>query len=127
MEKPSRYHCLRILEWCMEEYGGSKYTDEPLFLEFRKPIEDQDNLLGEFDSIENVIYINSQDHMDLEDLCQTVIEEYGHYLQSDDEYQKLCETHTYETHPHEIETKQRATRDYKKCLSSLAKRYKRFR
>jgi hypothetical protein len=124
--KLTRFHCLRILEWCEQKYGRSRYNRGHLTLEFKKPTYINEGLLGEYDSIENLIWINSVDHESLEDLCQTIIEEYTHYLNSDKEYQRLYEKHDYENHPHEIYSKAIAESDYKECLSDLAKEHKQF-
>jgi Zn-dependent peptidase ImmA (M78 family) len=124
--KLTRFHALKILEWCQREYGESKYNKGYLTLEFRAPSEITGYVLGYYDDIENMIHINSKDHEDLEDLCKTVIEEYSHYLNNDKEYQKLFEKYDYDTHPHEIQSKRLAEKDYLRCLSDLKESYKQF-
>ena len=125
-KKLTRFHCVKILEWCQQQYGRSKYNRGTLTLEFKKPSDIIGYDLGYYDDIENMIHINSQDHLNLEDLCLTIIEEYQHYLRSDREYQKLGETHDYDNHPHEVESKSIALRDHKKCLDYLKRMHTQF-
>jgi hypothetical protein len=124
--KLTRFHVVKILEWCENEYGYSKYNKGVLTIEFQKPTYLTEGLLGEYDAIENMIYVNSRDHENLDDLCKTVIEEYGHYLKNDREYQRLYDEYDYDNHPHEIECRERAERDYKRCLEELSGYHKQF-
>jgi hypothetical protein len=95
-------------------------------MEFTKPTEITGYVLGYYDNLENMIHINSQDHLNLHDLCSTIIEEYQHYLKSDAEYQRLAEVHGYEDHPHELESKLIAERDAQKCLNYLMRLHHQF-
>jgi hypothetical protein len=124
--KLTRFHCLKIFEWCKKTYGRSKYNRGILTMEFTKPTEITGYVLGYYDNLENMIHINSQDHYNVHDLALTIIEEYQHYLKSDAEYQKLIEIHGYEDHPHEIESKQIAERDAEKCISYLKRLHHQF-
>jgi hypothetical protein len=124
--KITRFHCVKILEWCEEEFGASKYNKGVLTLEFKKPTAYTEGLLGEYNSIENMIYVNSKDHENLEDLCKTILEEYYHYLESDDEYQKLYESYDYEDHPHEVAAKKFSVMNWRSCLLDLQSKYDQF-
>lgn len=124
--KLTRFHALKILEWCQLEYGNSKYNSYDLELAFHKPTYLTEGLLGEYDPIENTIFINSKDHETLEELCKTVIEEYWHYLKDDEEYQDLYNSYDYDDHPHEAEAKAMAESDWVRCLEDLKASYKQF-
>ena len=62
--KIRRFHALKIIEWCRDQYGRSKYNKGILYLTFKKPDWSNEDLLGEYDSIENTIFINSIENYD---------------------------------------------------------------
>ena len=124
--KITRYHALKILEWCKTEYGRSKYNKGEITLEFKKPDYLSEGELGNYEPIDNTMFVSSVDHPSLEDLSATIIEEYQHYLQSDRMYQKLAKEYDYEDNPYEIQAKYVAHQDHARCLEELYKKYQRF-
>jgi Zn-dependent peptidase ImmA (M78 family) len=78
MKKITRFHAVKILEWCKTRYGRG-VKPYPI-LEFRKPnYLNSEYAQGEYDYEEDIIYVNSQMHDNLEELADTVIHEYIHY------------------------------------------------
>lgn len=125
--KLHRGHALKILTWCEEKYGPSKYNKGYPSIEFRKErYPDEENQDGYYDDITNSIFVNRDTHTKVEELVKTIIEEYVHYLQSPSEYQKLAEMHSYYDNPYEKEAKKIAKKDYKECLENMKKFYKIF-
>jgi hypothetical protein len=124
--KPRRFHAVKILEWCKNRYGRSKYNKGKIKLIFRKPDWTNEDLFGEYDAIENSIYINPIQNETLELLVNTVIEEYCHYLNSDSEYQKLYEKYDYDNHPHEVKCKRLSSYDTRLCLNYLRRMHHQF-
>lgn len=126
--KPTRYHALKILQWCKDNYGKSKHNKSDLTFVFRK----QDHIsvaLDEeayYDADDNEIFVSSQHHHTVHDLCVSIIEEYQHYLQSNREYQKLAQDHDYDTHPLELAAKRVAERDCDICEREIRQKYQKF-
>jgi hypothetical protein len=126
--KLTRYHALKILQWCKDRYGKSKHNKSDLVFSFKK----QDHISVEldehayYDAIDNEIFVSSQHHHTVKDLCFSIIEEYQHYLQSDREYQKLSRIHDYDTHPMELEAKAKAEMDCAACDNEIRQKYQRF-
>lgn len=125
--KLHRGHAVKILDWCMDKYGRSKYNKGYPYIEFRKPQDsDEEDQYGYYDDITNTIYVNRELHISVKELAKTIIEEYIHYLQNDREYQRLAETYSYSKHPMEKEAKNTANKHYKSCLRDMKKFYKVF-
>ena len=68
----------KIIDWCIDEFGLSKYYEHYPYMEIDM---DGVNLMGEFigDNNEIIVYPNAMDNID--DFVSTVIHEYTHYLQ----------------------------------------------
>ena len=68
----------KVIDWCIDEFGLSKYYEHYPYIEIDM---DEVNLMGEFvgDNNEIIVYPNAMDNMD--DFISTVIHEYSHYLQ----------------------------------------------
>ena len=68
----------RVIDWCVDEFGLSKYYEHYPYIEIDM---DEVDLMGEFvgDNNEIIVYPNAMDNMD--DFISTVIHEYSHYLQ----------------------------------------------
>jgi len=126
-QKLTRGHALKILEWCKNRYGMSKYKKSYPLLEFRKMrYADEEGQFGYYDDIVNLIFINREFHKHVNDLAKTIIEEYVHFTQSDREYQRAARMYSYSKNPLEIKAKYRANMDYKKCVKELKKIHKTF-
>ena len=68
----------KVIDWCIDEFGLSKYYEHYPYIEINM---DEVDLMGEFvgDNNEIIVYPNAMDNMD--DFISTVIHEYSHYLQ----------------------------------------------
>ncbi len=68
----------KVIDWCVDEFGLSKYYEHYPYIEIDM---DEVDLMGEFvgDNNEIIVYPNAMDNMD--DFISTVIHEYSHYLQ----------------------------------------------
>ena len=126
MKKITRFHAVKIFEWCKKRYGRG-YRVYPI-LEFRKPnYLNGENNYGEYDYDDDVIFVNSQTHKSLEDLANTIIHEYSHYrYHGKREYYQLDKDFEYDKHPMEKQADAIAKRDQKKCVQELKKYYKQF-
>ena len=68
----------KVIDWCVDEFGLSKYYEHYPYIEIDM---DEVDLMGEFvgDNNEIIVYPNAMDNMN--DFISTVIHEYSHYLQ----------------------------------------------
>lgn len=110
----SRKSALLTLEWCIQKYGGSIHNDlDTLEIKLRSGLENQ----GEYESDDNIIYLNPKRHRSLLQWVNTVIHEYTHFRQNiDGMYTKYYELgRTYENHPHEVAANRIAKRDMKEA------------
>ena len=119
----SRWHALRILDWCISSYGASKYNGPYPHIEFRREDVTTEKLAGYYCDIENVIFLNKDFHLSIKELAKTIIHEYTHYRQNMKHYHVLSEYLSYKNNPLEKQATKTSTRDYKKCLSELKKIY----
>ena len=103
------------LDWCITKYGSSIHNDRStLEIKFRSKLE----FYGEYDSGDNVIYLNPAKHKTLIDWVNTIIHEYTHFKQNiDGMYTKYYNQYgrTYENHPHEVTAHRIADRDQKEA------------
>jgi hypothetical protein len=122
-----RGHAKRVLDWCIERYGKSKYSKHYPTIRFIK-FTDYENigLLGYYEPEFCEIFINSEDHLNVDELCKTIIEEYQHYMQSDSQYQKMAKVYSYDQHPLEKQAQKIANTHYKICVKELKKYHKTF-
>lgn len=99
-----------VLPKIQTDKGTSKYNNEFPLVEYD---DTSWNLDGEYDSQENIITIYSESISSKQQLIQTLLHEYQHYLQSP-LWMKRYYTmgHTYESHPYEVEAIQ-AENSYK--------------
>jgi len=126
MKKITRFHAVKILEWCKKRYGrGMK--PYPI-LEFRKPnYLNGEYAQGEYDYEEDMIYINSQMHDTLHELADTIIHEYVHYrYHAKSTYYQLDRDYNHDEHPMEKQAVSIAKRDQKKCVQELKKYFPQF-
>jgi hypothetical protein len=110
-----REKILLILEWCITKFGTSKHQNIfPPRLRVYKSYgtsgfkNRKDKLRGTYLEGTITIYLGSiESH---QELCETVIHEYKHYLMDDDEYDKITEAqkilgrdadYLFYNHPHE--------------------------
>lgn len=121
--KVTRWHALRVLDWCITNYGPSKYNGPYPHVEFRKEDITTERLAGYYCDIENVIFLNKDFHLTIRELIKTIIHEYTHYKQNMKHYYVLSEYLSYDSNPLEKQARKITSRDYKTCLADLKKIY----
>ena len=126
MTKLTRFHALKILDWCKKRYGRGMKS-YPI-LQYRKPdYMNNEYAYGEYDYEEDMIYINSQVHDNLEELANTIIHEYAHYrYHAKSTYYQLDRDYDHDEHPMEKQADRIAKRDQKKCVQELKKYFTQF-
>ncbi len=120
----NRKNTLKIVQWCHINYGYSKFNTTNITVKFVKGYcIDDINILGEYESETNTIFIYKKPHKSFIDFIRSVIHEFVHYLNDDEMYQKYLEVHhkSYYHHPHEIKAEAIANRDKRKCLKETFK------
>jgi hypothetical protein len=118
----------RIFEWCVKNYGRSKYNGTYPNLKY-VDTNKLEGFTGDgfYEDLENTIYVNSKSPniKNLEDLARTIIHEYSHYkFHNMNKYYDLAEKFTHDNHPYEIEANQIEDRDYTKCLLHMRQIFK---
>ena len=126
MKKLTRFHALKIYDWCRKRYGRG--TKPYPVLEYRKPdYLNSEYSQGEYDYEDDTIYVNSQMHKTLEDLADTIIHEYVHYrYHAKSSYYQMDRDYDHDSHPLEKQAESIAKRDRKKCVQELKKYHKQF-
>ena len=109
----------KIIDWCIDEFGLSKYYEHYPYMEIDM---DGVNLMGEFigDNNEIIVYPNAMDNID--DFVSTVIHEYTHYLQRPSWYTRYINM-GYEgvDNPYEMIAEIIAINNWKKCKNNILK------
>lgn len=97
-----RVHILKMIDYCYETFGSSKYQKYLPFLkiDYKGKIYPH---MGEYRNEENEIIINLPAHNSVIELCSTIIHEYVHYLQNMEKYDRLYKKTSYHDHPFEHE------------------------
>ena len=121
---PHRGHVDKIYEWCKKKYGRSKYNGRYPDIVFRKGDYYDGEEWGYYDEVDKCIYINRDKHETLQDLIDTIIHEYTHYLQNMYHYQIIAKYLEHDQHPMEIEANAIADRDGIECLKYMENMYK---
>jgi hypothetical protein len=125
----NRYWGGKILEWCINNLGESKYHDtSPSLIVYVKRTKDQcykaKDTLGYFDEDINVIVVFAKKHKSFNLFIDTIIHEYIHYKQNiAGRYYKILKKSDYNNHPFEIEAREAATRYIKECRTYLRKNF----
>ena len=111
----------KIIDWCITEFGLSKYYDHYPYIEIDM---DEIDLMGEFvgDNNEIIIYPNAMENID--DFVSTLIHEYTHYLQRPSWYTRYLNNLTLNEaiknkHPYEIEADEVAINNWKQCKKEV--------
>ena len=125
----------KVINWCIDKFGLSKYHEYDPWLEI--DMVRTDNPLGEYvhDNNEIIIYPKAIDNMD--EFIGTIIHEYTHYMQSPSWYTRYANRKTELTveefatyfvegessldHPYEIEADEVAKRNWKQCKREILK------
>lgn len=117
--KPTRKHINQILDWCLKNYGKSKFNKDFPIIEYRKPDYYTEEIMAFYDEIESTIFINKDKNDNLEELANSIIHEYVHYKQNMKHYQILALYLPDNKNPMEIEADKIAKKDTKKCLKEV--------
>lgn len=106
-----RKSALLALEWCITKYGPSKFSKlNTLTVKLNSKLKS----LGQYDEVDNIIYLNPKLHDNLKDWVSTVIHEYTHFKQPiHKKYNQYLEEYgrNYNNHPYEITANNKADRD----------------
>ena len=109
----------KVIDWCVDEFGLSKYYEHYPYIEIDM---NEVDLMGEFvgDNNEIIVYPNAMDNMD--DFISTVIHEYSHYLQRLSWYTRYINM-GYEgvDNPYEMIAETIAINNWKKCKANILK------
>ena len=121
----NRYWGEKILEWCVNNLGESKYHETlPNLVVYAKRTKDQyykdKDTLGYFDEEINTIVIFAKKHKSFNSFIGAIIHEYTHYKQNiTGRYNKLLKKSSYETHPFEDEARENEDKYVKECRNYL--------
>lgn len=111
----------KILDWCILEYGRSKYRSEYPFIETDYQ-SDNKKYYGEYvPYTENYILIYTKNCTTIVALIKTIIHEYWHYLQPPTWLARYKSKYKYCNNPYEIKAIQKEE-DWKKCFNYLKKK-----
>lgn len=118
---PSRKYVNKIVDWCVNNYGISKYNKYFPEIQYRSGfyMNEDPMTMAFYDSEDSVIFINKDDHKSMYQLANSIIHEYTHYKQNSRHYDVLSQYLPYHKNPMEIEAKQVAKRDTRKCLKEI--------
>ncbi len=107
----------RALDWCLDTYGFSKHHDDVPWLDFS---EDDLGMMGEYIADDNSLIIYPKHINTYDELIETIIHEYQHYLQSPTWMERYYNMgYEYNTHPYEVQAEDIAKRDKNLCKKSL--------
>ena len=73
---PSWRHAKKILQWCEQEYGESKYWEYPPTISYRKPDYLTEDVCGWYDDSDCHIHLNNRQCNTIVELVKTIIHEY---------------------------------------------------
>jgi hypothetical protein len=117
--KITKSHATKILHWCLNTYGKSKFNKEFPELEFKNPDYYTEGCMAYYDEIDSVIFVDKTQHQNLYELANSIIHEYTHYKQNMRHYQILALYLSDVKNPMEIEANRIAKKDSKKCLKEV--------
>lgn len=125
----NRKNALRIIQWCFQQYGSSKFNKDVLTLKVQQKYKVDPNWYGAYEAETNTIFVFKKPIKSFIEFVATIIHEYQHYLQDDDMYEKYLEYRkSYHFHPYEIKAEKIAQRDKRKCIKELySKKYGRYK
>ena len=109
----------KILKWCKETYGGSKFKRMG---SLKIVIDTTLDAEGAYCTIQNIIFINPKHHTSFISVIDTMIHEYTHFKQDINVmYFKYFKeyNYTYARHPYEITARETAARDKRKCFRDV--------
>ena len=125
MENVSRKDVVKMMDFCINKWGMSRFHDSlPKLRVYSKPPKDEPETFGYFNEDSNIIIVYIKPHKSMLDICDTIIHEYTHYLQDIIgmygvylyKYKR-----NYENHPYEVTAFNRGRRYRKQCLEYTLK------
>lgn len=117
--KITKKDAIKILDWCVQTYGKSKFNRSFPTLDFKKSDYYTEGCMAFYDEIESTIFVAKDLHHNLEDLANSIIHEYTHYKQNMRHYQILALYLPDHKNPLEVEAEKVANKDTKKCLNEV--------
>lgn len=113
-----------VIEWCKENMEYPKHHKYYPIVEVKYNINKKAN--GDYSSNSRLIRIFVNNHTSIEELVNTCIHEYTHYLQIPKEvhqleYNKYNKTKGYYNNPYEIDAREKAKLYTPKCINDLYK------
>lgn len=113
-----------VIEWCKVNMEYPKHHKYYPTIEVKYYINKKVN--GDYSSRSRIIRIFVNNHNSIEDLVDTCIHEYTHYLQmpkemNQIEYTKYTNSNGYYNNPYEIDAREKAKRYTPKCIKELCK------
>ena len=113
-----------VIDWCKKNLEHPKYHKyypmvEVKYYKYKKAS-------GDYSSSNKIIRIFVNNHQTIEDLVNTCIHEYVHYLQmpyqaNQEEYNRFNKTNGYLNNPYEVEARERAELYTPQCIKHLIK------
>lgn len=112
----------RVIEWCKQNMEHPKYHKYYPIVEVK--YYKTKKVSGDYCSSNQIIRIFVNNHQTIDELIDTCIHEYVHYLQmpfqtNQVEYNKFNKTRGYHKNPYEIEARERAAFTTPKCIKDL--------
>lgn len=119
-KKPTHHDAKKILDWCINMYGKSKYNGNYPVVEYKKPDYTQEDYSGYYDEQEELIFVNKEAVTTIKELVKTIIHEYAHYKYHPmKDYYILSKYLKHNKNPMEKQADEIEKRDYKICLEYL--------
>jgi len=110
----------RVIVWCIDTYGFSKFRDGGPLLEVQYVSDVSKKTYGEFDQDEVMIYVYTRTNRTLRCLVNTVIHEFIHYTQNPSWSSRYAGKYGDGLrNPYEKEAEMVAIRDTDRCIKEL--------
>jgi hypothetical protein len=114
-----------VIDWCKENMDYPKHHKYYPTVEVKYNTR-KEKYYGDYSSENRIIRIFINNHDSIEELVNTIIHEYTHYLQmprdtNQLEYTKYNETKGYYNNPYEIDARKKAELYTPKCIKDLRK------
>ena len=112
---------MRVIGWCLNEYGCSKhYGENAPLLETQYQSDTNKRTYGEFDRDQVMIYVFTRTNRTVSCLVNTVIHEFRHYLQSPTWIGRYMTKYGEgRKNPYEREASDTADADTDRCMKDL--------
>ena len=113
------------LEWCSNRFGFRKYTPNIYFSITKERLDENASGWYEPSRHEPEITININKNINVQDLINTIIHEYTHYLQPklQKSYNPSDPGFDYKTNPFEVEAREVAKKYTRKCYIQIKPKF----